>query len=96
MATQEPVQESEFGTMDTQSQSESGMSSNQSDGGMSEAMSGDEMTEDFEEILLPASMREGLDELATALRNVVRTQPLVMLGAAAGVAYIVGRLASKK
>lgn len=51
---------------------------------------------EFEEILLPASLRDSLSELAEAVRNVVRTQPLGLLAAAAAAAYLAGRRASRR
>lgn len=51
---------------------------------------------EYEEILLPETMRDSLDELAHAIRNVIRTQPLVVVAVAAGAAYVAGRIAAKK
>lgn len=51
---------------------------------------------EFQEILLPASLRDSLSELAEAVRNVVRTQPLAILAAAAAAAYLAGRRASRR
>ena len=41
---------------------------------------------------LSDAIREGTDELADALRALVREKPLAALAVAAGVAYLVGRL----
>jgi hypothetical protein len=51
---------------------------------------------EWEEILLPNSMREGVDDVVEALRNLVRTQPLLMVGIAAGTAYLAGRLGRRR
>ena len=56
----------------------------------------DEDEAEFEEILLPESIRESFSELADALRNVVRAHPLAILAGAAGAAYICGHRAARR
>lgn len=51
---------------------------------------------EFEEILLPGSLHDGVAQVGEAVRNLVRIRPLGALLAAAGVAYLAGRFAARR
>jgi hypothetical protein len=59
-----------------------------------ESDSGDESEIEFE--VLPESMREAYADLLTAMRNVVRTQPLAVIAAASGLAWLCGRMGARR
>lgn len=103
MTTQDPTRESPFTpSTDTPYEEDSTQGDRRTtDVDRDDADSWDEPVDvaeevEFEEIPLPGSLREGFAQVAEALRGIVRAQPLAVLAAAAGAAYIAGRIASRR
>lgn len=102
MTTQEPTRENPFTAGDAPYDENPLHSERQAEGvEREEPSAADEQADvdeemEFEEIALPGSLREGFAQVAEAIRGIVRAQPLAVLAAAAGAAYIAGRVASRR
>jgi hypothetical protein len=102
MATQESMREDTFAAGGDANAGRSAAQNERIEAGATGPAAGEGEWDDadaqteVEEILLPDSLREGFAQVAEAVRNLVRTQPLGALFAAAGAAYLAGRLASRR